>query len=331
MKTELLILDTQSTDPYRNLALEELLLHRVRAGQVILYLWQNKRTVVIGKNQNAVAECNIPALEADGGHLARRLSGGGAVYHDLGNLNFTFLMQRELFDVSRQTDVILRALKVLGIHAEKNGRNDLTVNGSKFSGHAYYHTGGKSYHHGTLMVHVDQECLSRYLRPSPLKLQAKGVPSVRSRVVNLQELLPSLSIPDLKAALADAYSAVYGAPVARLREEAFDQEELMTRTQAFASRKWLLGPGAQKAYEHSREARFSWGTARLDYNISDGILTDVALWSDGLEADYLEQIPRRLSGCPLREDALQTAIGTEAMAKDLISMVLPERGVTHEI
>lgn len=320
MNTELFILETQNTNPYHNLALEELLLHRVQAGQIILYLWQNKHTVVIGRNQNALQECSIAQLEQSGGHLIRRLSGGGAVYHDLGNLNFTFLMPRELFSVSRQTDVILRALQTAGIQAEKNGRNDLTVKGGKFSGHAYYHTGGKSYHHGTLMVDVDQDCLARYLKPSPLKLQAKGVRSVRSRVINLREVAPALTIPVLKTALKEAFSSVYGSPAVPLHEEELDQEDLKRRIEAFSSRDWNFGTAMTCA--HSREARFSWGTVRLDYNLNDERLTDVALWSDGLEADYLEQLPRLLSGCRLEPEALRETLGAGDMAEDLVSLLL---------
>ena len=322
MKTELFILDTPNTNPYHNLALEEYLLHRVQDGQVIFYLWQNKNTVVIGRNQNALQECRLAELEQSGGHLVRRLSGGGAVYHDLGNLNFTFLMPKALFSVSRQTEVILRALRSLGIQAEKNGRNDLTVNGGKFSGHAYYHTGGKSYHHGTLMVNVDQDCLARYLKPSPLKLQAKGVPSVRSRVINLRQAAPALTIPVLKNALAEAFSSVYGAPASPLFEEDFDQADLERRVRAFSSREWNLGTA--KVLDCSREARFSWGLVRLDYNLTNGVISDAALWSDGLEADYLELLPRRLAGCPLDADALQSALGTGPMAEDLITLLLSE-------
>ena len=189
------VLTAEGTDPRRNLALEATLLHQVRPGEEILYLWQNQRTVVIGRNQLATNECRIQALEADGGHLVRRLSGGGAVYHDLGNLNFTFLTCRRDYDVTRQTEVILQAVRALGIPAERNGRNDLTVDGQKFSGHAYYQTGDQCYHHGTLMVSVDLAPLEGYLNVSPLKLQAKGVASVRARVGNLADFCPGLTIP----------------------------------------------------------------------------------------------------------------------------------------
>ena len=198
MITRLGIYETTSVNPHRNLAMEKYLMDNTEPGMCILYLWQNQNTVVIGRNQNAWLECRTSLLEEEGGKLARRLSGGGAVFHDLGNLNFTFLMCKEDYDLDKQLSVIQKACSYAGIAVEKSGRNDLLAEGRKFSGNAFYQNRTHAYHHGTLMVNVDRDKLGRYLSPPKAKLEAKGIASVRSRVVNLTELAPSLTIATMK-------------------------------------------------------------------------------------------------------------------------------------
>lgn len=301
----LYIIETDSTVPYHNLALEETLLETVRPGECILYLWQNRQTVVIGRNQSASNECRIQKLEGDGGFLARRLSGGGAVYHDMGNLNFTFLACADEFSKEKQTEVILRAVRAAGINAEKNGRNDLTADGRKFSGHAYYRTKNQCYHHGTIMLDVDKSRLSDYLNVSPLKLSSKGVASVRSRVVNLHELKPELEISELKARLREAFMQVYGLPAQIIREEELDCEALAHHEAKYASPQWKYG--GELVLERSCERRFEWGQARLDYELSEGSPRSfgrTVFYSDGLDADYLSEIGSRLSGCALNKEEI---------------------------
>lgn len=318
---------SEDTDPRRNLALEETLLRQVQPGQCILYLWQNQRTVVIGRNQHPTNECRVQALEADGGHLVRRLSGGGAVYHDLGNLNFTFLTHLADYDVEKQTQTILEAVRALGIPAEKNGRNDLTADGGKFSGHAYYKSGDQCYHHGTLMLDVDLAPLERYLSVHPLKLQAKGVQSVRSRVVNLTQFRPDLTIPQLRQALADAFGRVYGLPVEPLTQEGLDQEQLSQSLARFSDPAWIYGD--TPPLDISQEAAFPWGLLRLDYSLADGVITQAALWSDGLEADFLAQVPAALAGCPRQEVPLRQRLlaldgADPGLVEDILTLLMKE-------
>ena len=185
-------------------------MEQVKPGSIVLYLWRNAQTVVIGRNQNCWRECNVHLLEAEGGHLARRLSGGGAVYHDLGNLNFTFLVHHEDYDTERQVEVIRQALLPLGLDVVKSGRNDLLIDGKKFSGNAFYRTGDRCYHHGTLLIDTDKDVMARYLRVSPNKMKSKGVKSTKSRVINLVDKVPSLTAMDLVPRLKRAADEVYG-------------------------------------------------------------------------------------------------------------------------
>lgn len=288
-------IESRSTDPYTNLAIEACLMRSAREGEPILYLWQNERTVVIGRNQCASAECDVERLERDGGHLARRRSGGGAVYHDLGNLNFTFVTAPGDYDQTEQTDVILNAVRSLGIAAERTGRNDLVVDGGrKFSGHAYQHTGEASCHHGTIMVAVDVDALGRYLTVSALKLQAKGVRSVRSRVVNLRELDPGLSVDALKSALLASFADTAGHPVTRVDVSELDQHELASERERFCSPAWLYK--GERRFGESRQTRFDWGSVRVDVTREDGIVRDLVVFSDGLDAELIEGISELLVG-----------------------------------
>lgn len=286
---------TPNTLPYENLALEEYLLRRVEADECILYLWQNRHTVVIGRNQNAWSECRTRELEDSGGHLVRRLSGGGAVYHDLGNLNFTFLVREENYDVSRQLSVILYAVRTLGVQAELSGRNDIIVNGQKFSGNAFYRSEGRCYHHGTLLVDVDMAQLSRYLQVSKSKLERKGVQSVRSRVVNLTKYCPGLTIQRLQRQLVNSFGSVYGLEPEEITQEALDWPAIQAGTRRFESWEWCYG--VKIPFAEQVRGSFNWGEAELCYTVDVGVMGQVCLYSDGLEADFLASLPGRLEGC----------------------------------
>ncbi len=294
MISKLKVLITENTDPYHNLALEKYLFDTNEPDSCLLYLWRNEKTVVIGHNQNAFNECNLAVMETDGITLVRRLSGGGAVYHDLGNLNFTFICPKKDFDEAGQSSIILDALAHLGIRAERNGRNDLLADGKKFSGHAYYHHGNTSYHHGTLMVSVDKDKLSRYLNVSVLKLNDKHVRSVRSRIINLNELNPDISIDSLRKNLIRSFSEHYFLPVSFISEKELDKAQISRLTEYFADHDHNYG--SSKQLPLTREARFSWGTVRIEYELREDIITDVMIYSDSLQTDYLSELPSLIRG-----------------------------------
>jgi lipoate-protein ligase A len=295
-----LLCTTDCLLPYRNLALEKYLMDTVPAETCILYLWQNQNTVVIGRNQNCWKECRVKDLEANGGHLARRPSGGGAVFHDLGNLNFTFLVPREDYDVSRQLDVILQAVSACGIHAEKSGRNDITVDGRKFSGNAFYFHGKNACHHGTILVDVDKEKAGKYLSVSTDKIRSKGVDSVRSRIVNLKEFCPDLTIERMKQELTEAFGRVYGTKPQMISPEAIDKDRVEELYRKFSSPDWIYGTRMPFSCEFS--SRFAWGGVSIGLQVNGGIISAAQVDSDAMDEEFIRQIAPSLIGCPFSSE-----------------------------
>lgn len=306
MIDRILYFEAVGTDPHYNIATEKYLLDHVQQGQCILYLWQNKNTVVIGRNQNAWAECRTSLLEQEDGKLARRLSGGGAVFHDLGNLNFTFLVCDEDYDLDRQFEVIRVACENLGIPVEKSGRNDLLADGKKFSGNAFYHSRGHAYHHGTLLVSADMEKLSRYLTPPKAKLEAKGVSSVRSRVTNLIDLCPGLTIEQLKEQMQKAFEAVYGLEAEALRLDNAAFAEIRESAQRLSHWQWCYGP--KLPFSFACEARFSWGSIRVQLQVEGGHITTANVFSDAMEWELADTVSQALTGCRFTTADMQSAL-----------------------
>lgn len=326
---DIFVYESFETDPYRNIATEKALLYKVEPGQCILYLWQNRNTVVIGHNQNAWAECRTTLLEEEGGKLARRLSGGGAVYHDVGNLNFTFLVREEDYDVDRQLSVIQEALRVLGIEAVKSGRNDLLVDDRKFSGNAFYHRQGYAYHHGTLLVDVDMQKLSRYLTPSKAKLEAKGIQSVRSRVANLREFVPALTCDSLRLYMKDAFARVYGAQPEVLALTAKELEDIEKTTAKLSTWDWLYGP--KLPFSFCCEERFPWGSIQLQLQVESGIIRDVRVYSDAMDWLISDRVTAALRGCRFSQQemfaALESHLGAENPVCNDLQAILKKQSI----
>ncbi len=306
----------RSLDPYENLATEKHLLDTLTSDECLLYLWQNEHTVVIGRNQNPWAECRCALLEEEGGRLARRLSGGGAVYHDRGNLNFTFLCPTDDYDIQKQTEVIRVACRMAGIDATVSGRNDVLADGRKFSGNAFYHSRGRSYHHGTLLINADMERVARYLTPAREKMESKGVKSVRARVVNLCELAPTLTVETMRDYMITAFTEVYGLPVSERTE--IDRRAVDELAKAYGSWDYLYGK--PMPFTLSCEGRFAWGQIKLHLEARDGVIRAVQVFTDAMDWQIAEQIQDALTGCRLTAQAVEEAL-PPAVATDVGELI----------
>lgn len=325
MKLNVII--TNNTNPYENLALEEHLTMNAAEGEVTMYLWQNAHTVVIGRNQNPWRECDVEAIKRDDVCLARRISGGGAVYHDMGNLNFTFIARDGLFDIEKQTEVILLACRLMGVNAVKTGRNDLTVDEKKFSGHAYFSSGGYNYHHGTIMMKVNGEDLTKYLNVPDSKLKSKGVASVRSRVTNLCEHIRddrlrdaglSVQIEAMKNMLVVAAEKIYGAEAMTVAAPAVPQE----LADKYSSEEWRYG--ARIPFEKDIIHRFEWGEVEVQLAMKGEYINEAKLYSDSLETEVFSVLEDMLKGC--RYDASEIASlrvpkGVSATANEILRLI----------
>lgn len=320
------IIETNCLNPYENLAMEQFLLENQPKDSMTLYLWQNKNTVVIGRNQNPWKECRTGLLEEEGGLLSRRLSGGGAVFHDIGNLNFTFLTSNEDYDVDKQLSVIQTACAFSGITAEKSGRNDLLADGRKFSGNAFYHNKDFAYHHGTLMIDVDTDKLGRYLSPPKAKLEAKGVASVRSRVVNLNQLAPSLTCETMKVFMRNAFQEVYGMQAEEISLSHRDREEIAKISQTISSWDYLYGKPLP--FTFACESHFSWGHIQLQLEAKNGVIQAVKIYSDAMDWSLPEKAEAALTGCRfvIGDMAAALSAAVPQYGEDLILM-LRQQGV----
>lgn len=330
MIEKLTLVEGTKISPYENLALEEYLLFQCLEEECILFLWQNEKTVVIGKNQNAWKECFVSRLEEDGVNLVRRISGGGAVYHDLGNLNFTFITRSNHFDVERQMRVIVNAIRNMGICADCSGRNDVLVDGKKISGNAYCRQGEFCYHHGTIMIDVDVWKLSRYLNVPEDKLKSKGVDSVRSRVGNLKDFLPEITIREVKDQILNAFQEGYGKEIHSLDNHRIMQEQIADLERKYLSWEWTYGKKFEFQQEISR--RFFWGSVSILFKISEGRIEEVEIYSDAMEVDCLADIKGCLRGIPYSKKKICSGIALcgasdeleEKIVKDIISWIEKE-------
>lgn len=301
MIKKLLLATSHLTNPYINLAYEDYLFNNLEKDTFVFYLWSNDNTILLGLNQNAYRECNVAQLIADGGYVARRKTGGGTVYTDKDNFNFTFIADKEHYDIGRQLNIILEGVKSLGVQAERSGRNDLIVSeGLKFSGNAFMEKNGKALHHGTMLINTEPAKIMKYLTPRPVKLIAKGVSSVLGRVVNLSSIDNTITVPRAKKALTDAFIKQFeGIEIEYTDISKADKVELERLTNEFKNESFVLGRGAK--YSMSYDKRFEWGTTSVEFNVHKGIITDVEVFTDSLNTEISKSVMAKLKGMSLDE------------------------------
>lgn len=295
-----------SFNPWHNLAVEKRL-YRMDDEACILYIWQNANTVVIGHNQNAWKECDLAAMEKDGVRLARRESGGGAVFHDLGNINFTFITPAEVHDVHKQLQVVQSAAAMFGIETEQSGRNDILIsaNGCKFSGNAFQKNARTCLHHGTILIAADTARAGKYLTPSVRKLQAKGVSSVRSRICNLSSCNPELTVPGMIEALQKAFMQTYG-ETESMDMFAPDDTEIAEYEATLSSWDWRVGK--TPACTIQLENRFDWGEIELDLDVHCGVVEQAKVYSDAMDEELVLLIAPAITGCRAQAQSIAQAM-----------------------
>ncbi|MGI5888715.1 MAG: lipoate--protein ligase [Oscillospiraceae bacterium] len=306
---------TDCHDPYTNLAVERYLTENAAPGRPVLFLWSNRDSIVVGRNQDCRAECNTEAMKADGVNLVRRFSGGGAVWHDLGNLCFSFCADERDYSVPRQTSVVIGACRLLGIDASSTGRNDIEAGGLKFSGSAYYQAGSGRCHHGTLMLSCSLDKMARYLTASDQKLRKHAVRSVRSRVVNIRDIAPDATMDSLIEALREAFQGEYGnvitVPVP-------DSGRIDDMASLLRSDSWIYGrnPEIVKTLRGS----FPWGEFELRLSVKNGVIQDAVCISDMMNGELPLRLEKALVGRPCTAGEISDAAEKELdpdMARDI--------------
>ncbi len=303
------ILRSDITNPWFNLATENWIFRELDPEQHVLFLWRNAATVVIGRHQNPWKECKVQKMENDGVYLARRQSGGGAVFHDLGNTNFTFLSARDQYNQEDNFGIIVDALGKLGITAEKSGRNDILVEGRKVSGSAFKHSRDRSFHHGTLLINADLTRLQDYLNPQKAKLLSKGIDSVRSRVANLTEYVPTLDHEKVCEVVTEAFFDFHGS---RCVVEHLDFDTLSTIPslneyyRQMEAWEWRFGNTPE--FNHHMETRFDWGTMDIHIESKGGRIEAARIYSDSLYPEMVDALMAELPGHRYDPEEVSSAV-----------------------
>lgn len=306
------------TDPRINLAIETYLVQEMPVEEPILLFYINEPSIIIGRNQNTIEEINTDYVEQAGIHVVRRLSGGGAVYHDFGNLNFSFIMPDDgnsFRNFGKVTQPIIDALHDMGVEgAELKGRNDLIIDGKKFSGNAMYSTNGRMFAHGTLMFDSDVNEVVNALKVRKDKIESKGIKSIRSRVTNIKPYLTddhqTMSTKDfrqeilLKIFETDTLDDVN---TYQLTEKDWERINAISDK---LYRNWEWNYGRSPEFDLVRRERFPIGSIEAKMNVSEGVINDIRIFGDFFGLGEISDVEKVLSGVQYEKEAIRQAVAT---------------------
>ncbi|WNB91416.1 lipoate--protein ligase [Bacillus sp. NEB1478] len=307
----MLFIDNENiTDPRVNLAIEEFALKHLDINETYLLFYINEPSIIIGKNQNTIEEINSEYVREEGIHVVRRLSGGGAVYHDLGNLNFSFITKDDgnsFHDFKKFTDPVVKALKKLGVHAELSGRNDILVDGRKISGNAQFSTKGRMFSHGTLLFDSEIENVVSALKVRLDKIESKGIKSIRSRVTNISEHLPEkTTMEEFKQTLLTYLFEEFDA-VPKYELTAKDWEEIRKISrERYANWDWNYGKSPKFNVELSN--RFAAGSVDIRLHIVKGIIQENKIFGDFFGVGDVSDIEKKLTGIRYDREEIEKAL-----------------------
>lgn len=316
----MLIYKNYSNDSYFNLAAEQYLLDTKQVS--IFMLWKNDRSVIIGKNQNAYAELDLDYVNKNKIKVVRRLTGGGAVFHDKGNVNFTFIVpetENATLDFARFTAPIIEAIKSLGADDVcLSGRNDILINGAKISGNAQTQYNGKTLHHGTLLYDSDISMLVGSLKVDEEKIKSKGIKSVRNRVCNIKDFIFSkMDTDEFMSYLENYISENTGAELVE-----FSEEDILN-IQKLADEKystWDWNFGKSKEFSVEKKKRYDFGTVNINLTAENGIIKSLKIYGDFFGVADITKLENILCGTKLEKDSITHILGNVCIEDYIMGM-----------
>lgn len=312
----MIFVPNENNDPRVNLAIETYLLKEMPLDEPILLFYINDPSIIIGRNQNTIEEINKEYVEEKGIHVVRRLSGGGAVYHDHGNLNFSFIMPDDgnsFRDFEKVTKPIIQALHELGVSgAELKGRNDLVIDGMKFSGNAMYATEGRMFAHGTLMFDSDIDEVVNALKVRKDKIESKGIKSIRSRVTNIKPFLPKekqgMTTEEFRQDILLNIFGVDSVDEVKTYELTAEDWEKINQISDEYYRNWGWNYGKSPSFNLERRHRFPIGSIEVRMNVEDGLINEIKIYGDFFGLGEITDAEKKLTGINYEKQAIIEAV-----------------------